>query len=114
MDQHFASQAEVETMADMIATRQKFSYRTGRAMIPGYPRIQIDDQVRIYDQKTNETYYHYIEGIESNLDMTNGTWNYTLSTHWLGEQATESWVIDTSPSGISPELRVYLLQLGVL
>jgi hypothetical protein len=111
MDQNFASQAEVERMADLIATRQKFSYRTSRATIPGYPAIQIDDQVRISDRTTNETYYHYVESISSALDMTNGTWDYNLQTHWLGEQASGSWVIDTG--SVTNELWMYLHQLGL-
>ena len=111
MDQHFASQEEVERMADMIATRQKFSYRSSRATIPGYPAIQIDDQVRIYDRTTNETYYHYVEGIESSLDLTNGTWDYTLQTHWLGEQSSGSWVVDVN--SVTSELKMYLIQLGL-
>lgn len=112
LDQNFESQDEVETMADLIATRQKFSYRKGSVTIPAYPAIQIDDQIRIFERTTNETFFHYIESINSDLDMTAGTWTYQLGTHWLGEEATGSWVIDTN--SITTHLKAYLIQLGMI
>ena len=93
-DQNFNSKRETKVMADMIAARNMFSYRAGRSVIPGYPKIQIDDQIRIFERTTNETYYHYVLGIKSELNMEEGVWTYELSTHWLGEDPTEAWVVD--------------------
>ena len=92
-DQHFDTKQETRVMADMIAARQMFEYRRSQATIPGYPAIQIDDQIRIFERVTNETYYHYVMGITSNLDMESGEWTYDLETHWLGERPEDAWVV---------------------
>lgn len=93
-DMHFANQRETNVAADLISAKQKFSYRKSQLRIYGYPAIQIDDQVRIFERTTNETYFHYVSGISSTLNMRNGTWHYDLTTHWLGEQKAGSWVVD--------------------
>lgn len=93
-DQHFASKHETVVMADMVAAKGMFDYRRSRVQTPGYPKIQIDDQVRIFERVTNETYYHYVLGVKSEMDMEAGTWTYDLETHWLGENRSDAWVID--------------------
>lgn len=93
-DQKFGSRRETLVMADMIAARAMFDYRRGRLTMPGYPRIQIDDQIRILERVTNETFYHYVLGIKSTLNMQDGTWEYDMETHWLGEDPEDAWVID--------------------
>jgi hypothetical protein len=93
-DQHFATNKETRVMAELIAARQLFSYRSGKVTIPGYPRIQIDDQIKIYERVTAETNFHYVTGVQSDLDMESGEWTYTLSTHWLGPTSmTSGWVV---------------------
>lgn len=92
-DQHFENRQEVRIMADMLAARQMFSFRRSKITIPGYPALQIDDQCRVFERVTNETYYHYILGISSNLDMRAGTWTYDMDTHWLGERPSDAWVV---------------------
>lgn len=81
-------------MADMIAAQQMFNYRRTRTTTPGYPKIQLDDQIRIYERLTNETYWHYVIGIDSNLDMETGVWTYDLTTHWLGADRKDAWLMD--------------------
>ena len=109
-DSKFASRRETRVMADMIATQQMFVYRKGRATIPGYPAIQIDDQVKIYERVTNETYFHYVQGIECTLDMEAGEFTYNLTTHWLGE-SEDTWQLDTTK--LDNLTQAYLDQLGV-
>jgi len=92
-DQHFVSKNECRVMADMIAARGMFDYRRSTVTIKGYPAIQIDDQVRVFERVTNETYYHYVESISSELNMESGEWDYTLETHWLGENPSDAWVV---------------------
>ena len=92
-DQHFGKKSETVVMADMISARQMFTYRTGHVTIPGYPAIQVDDQIRIFERVTNETYYHYVTDITSTIDMKTGSWTYDLGTHWLGERPSDAWVV---------------------
>lgn len=88
----FATIEEVETMASLIATRQKFQYLTATITIPGNPAIQIDDQVRVIERITNTDMFHYVNSISSTMDMRAGTWDYTLGTNWLGDDKGK-WVV---------------------
>lgn len=109
-DGKFESKQETRIMADLIATQQMFNYRRGKVVTPGYPAIQIDDQVKIFARVTADAYFHYVLGIESNLDMQTGEWTYTLDTHWLGEDQ-ETWALDTTV--LHNLTQTYLNQLGV-
>lgn len=109
-DQNFSTAAECQIMADLIVVRQMFSYRTNTITIPGNPAIQIDDQVRVYERTTAETYLHYVKGITSENDLTTGKWTYSLDSHWLGEQPFQKWVFD--PKKLAKETQVYLRAIG--
>lgn len=91
-DQNFESQEECELMADMLSLRQLFTYRTDRLRIPGFPKIQVDDQVRVFERTTAEGHLHYVRSIASNLDMVSGEYYYDLETHWLGEDPNAQWL----------------------
>lgn len=86
-DQHFESDIECQIMAELISIRQLFTYRKDQLAIPGFPAIQVDDQVRLYERVTGEGFVHYVRGISSTLDMESGEWTYELTTHWLGNRA---------------------------
>lgn len=109
-DQRFATKKECQIMADMIAVRQMFTYRTDKVTIAGYPGIQIDDQVRIYERVTNEGYLHYINGVDMEWDLESGRYTYSLDTHWLGDTPFSNWVID--PSKLTAVTRQFLKALG--
>lgn len=111
-DSHFASNREALVAADLIAARQMFDYRRGKVTIWGNPAIQIDDQVRIFERTTNETYFHYVTGISCTLDMEQGTWEYTLETHWLGQDPNDAWLLDVQR--LKKETRDYLALLGAV
>lgn len=110
-DQNFESKEECQLMADLIALRQLFSYRADRLTIPGYPKIQVDDQVKVFEQVTGEAYTHYVSGISSSLDHENGEYTYALTTQWLGEQPFSKWAFD--PAQFSELTRSYLAYLGL-
>lgn len=105
-DQHFGSNAECKLMADLIALRALMSYHKDTLQIPGYPRIQVDDQVRIYERVTGEDHVHYVEGISSSNDLESGVWTYDLNTQWLGEDPASSWAF--ASADFSSELQNYL------
>jgi hypothetical protein len=109
-DQNFESYREMRVMADMIATQQMFDYRRSRIRIDGYPAIQVDDQIRVYERVTNETFLQYVETVSSSLDMENGRWTYELETHWLGEDPDGTWVMKTEK--LDEVTRNYLNALG--
>ena len=109
-DQHFETKRETRVMADMIAARQMFEFRRGHIRIPGYPAIQIDDQIRVFERVTNETFYHYVMGITCTLDMESGEYLYEMDTHWLGERPSDAWVVKVNE--LDNATQVYLNTVG--
>ena len=117
VDANFASKEETALMAEMIAVRQLFKYRTDTITIAGYPGIEIDDQVRVLEATTSEGYLHYVEGITSTIDLQAGTWKMELSTHWLGDNPKSgTWFLngrENSPRDPRSErLRQYLTRVA--
>lgn len=113
-DLEFGSAEECADMADMIVSQQRFAYKAGSVTIPGYPAIQVDDQVKILERVTNETYFHYVQSISSKLDVRAGTWTYTLGTHWLGNgDGSGGWVVDAT-SALSTALQQRLIKEDML
>lgn len=94
LDQGFATENEALVMADMIAVRGAFTYRTSEITITANPGIQVDDQVRVYERNTSEGYLHYVDAISSEMDCTTGQWTYTLTTHWLGSDPEGVWALN--------------------
>lgn len=111
-DQNFETNRETYVMGDMIAARQMFTYRTTRVTIDGYPAIQIDDQIKLSERTTGETYWHYVQSISSDLDMEAGTWTYQLETHWLGEEREDAWVVDSKKLHPATENYLELVDKG--
>jgi len=111
-DQHFNSKADCVIMADLIALRALLTYRTDTVTIPGFPGIQVDDQVRIFEQVTAEGYLHYVKGISSDLDLETGKWTYSLDTQWLGENPTRKWIF--KPENLQEETKKYLKYLRIV
>jgi hypothetical protein len=111
-DQGFESQKECRRMAEMIAIRQAVTYRQGTITIAANPAIQIDDQVRIYERQTGEGYLHRVTGISAEFDNEEGTFTYTLQTHWLGDEPFTKWAFtDTDLSDVT---HAYLVELGAI
>jgi hypothetical protein len=89
------------------------TYRQSTITIAANPAIQIDDQVKIYEKITSDTYFHYVNGITSNHDLSTGKWTYDLSTQWLGtDPNTKQWVVDKYK--MATVTREYLKNLGAV
>lgn len=101
---------ECQIMAELTALAQLFTYRTDQVTIPGYPRIQIDDQVLIKERITQEYYRHYVNQIDNSVDLGSGEWTYTLTTNWLGTQPVEDWAFDFTM--LTAATQEYLKTLG--
>ena len=114
-DGNWKTLAECVVAADMIAQKQMMTFRRGSVTIPGYPAIQIDDQVRIYERVTSETFVHYVNGISSSLNNETGEYTYELDTSWLGgldefNNPDEEWVAD--PTKLSEITKILLRENG--
>jgi len=106
------ARAEVEKFAYLVSLWIHWSYRKGKVKIPANPALDVDDQIRIYEAKTSETYIHYILGMNVTLDMESGSYTADIDTHWLGNGPEASWhmFIEDLP----PALLAYLCQKKVL
>lgn len=92
-NQNFESKTETKVMAQLIAIRQMFEYRTARSQIVGFPGIQVDDQVRVKERTTEEGYVHYVRSINSQLDMVAGTYTMDIESNWLGIDPSSKWLV---------------------
>ncbi len=95
--------ADVQRAADMTAIRSLFTYRQDRVVIPGFPGIQIDDQIVISERLTSEGVRHYVSGISSSNNLETGEWTYTITTHWLGDDPDHVWAVprDQVPESVT-------------
>ena len=109
----FVSQAEVDKFAYLVSLWIHWSYRKGRFRIPGNAAFEPDDQVRIFERITSESYIHYIQGVRSSMDMDNGTWYLDIDTHWLGNGPDATWVVNTY-NDMPPALYEYLVGIGAI
>lgn len=100
----FKNKDEQEIMAELISLHIWFQQRLGSVSCAANPCIQINDQIRIFERVTAETYVHYVRGVSTHHDLDTGEYTMTLTTHWMGDAG--DWVItrDTIPPGETPEV----------
>lgn len=97
-------QSKMSIMAQLIHLYLWFARRKGNATVQGNPLIDINDQVKIYERTTSESFNHYVRGISSNHDVTKGVWTMDLETSWLGTAnewaivQTDKWNLDYANS----------------
>lgn len=82
------TEKEQKSMAEYIAMHIWFRQRIGNVSAVANPLIQINDQIRIFERITGETYMHYVRGITTQYDAESGNYTMTLTTHWLGDGDT--------------------------
>jgi hypothetical protein len=121
----FQNAKEQEIMAELIALHIWFQQRVGQVSCAANPCIQIDDQIRIFERTTAETYVHYVRGVSTQHDLDTGEYTMNLTTNWLGTE--DGWIITAdsvpvdgqlnpttqhwstiSPIEISPDLQEWL------
>lgn len=88
---YFSNKEEQQVMAELVALHMWFAERQGQVSCVANPAIQINDQVRIFERQTAETYIHYVRGVSTSMDIESGSYTMTLTTHWLGDQ--NQWAI---------------------
>lgn len=90
----FKTEEECQRMAEMIGLFILFTYRKGNLTAPCHPGLQLDDQVRIFERVTNESYVHYVSAIDDTFDLHTGAWDMSVTTHWLGEDPDTQWFLN--------------------
>ena len=106
----FISQEEVDKFGFLVSLWIHWGYRASKFRIPGIAALEPDDQVRIYERITSETFIHYVEGYSSQMNLDQGTWYMDVDTHWLGNGPSEEWHINMST--MDPSLYAYLTAIG--
>jgi hypothetical protein len=87
-----------EMMAQLITVQLWMQQRQGQLSCAANPAIQINDQVRIYERQTGETYIHYVRGVSIAHDLDSGDYTMTLTTNWMGDE--DNWVINVEDDAI--------------
>lgn len=80
----FMDKTEQQIMAELIGLHITFQERLGQVTCLASPHIEVNDQVRIFEQQTGTTHVHYVRGIDFNHDLNTGSYMMSLTTHWLG------------------------------
>ena len=88
----FTDKREQKLMATLIGLHLLFQSKTGQVTAPANPEIQLDDQVRITERISAESYIHYVRGIRTTMDLDSGEYLMTLTTNWLGEE--DEWAFN--------------------
>lgn len=88
----FTIKREQEIMAELISLYIWLAQRQGSVSMMANPAIQINDQVRIWERVTSETYIHYVRGVNSHMDLVSGEYMMNLTTHWMGDGSV--WAVD--------------------
>lgn len=99
---------EAETGAMLAAVRGFMASRQGQVDCMGNPAIQINDQVRIFERQTSETYIHYVRGVQTRHDLDTGDYRMTLTTHWMGDE-TQGVLL---PNNLDPYLQRYFERIN--
>lgn len=97
----FQKKEEMTVMAELIALHTWFQQRLGNVSCVANPCIQVNDQVRIWERISGETYIHYVRGVSTSQDLQGGSYTMTLTTNWLGDK--DVWAI-TDQSGFTPTI----------
>lgn len=87
----FTLKREQLIMAELISLYIWLAQRQGSVTFMANPAIQINDQVRIWERITSETYIHYVRGLSSTMDLVAGTYTMTATTHWMGDNT--NWAV---------------------
>lgn len=103
-NEYFTDAVSQQTMAELIALHIWFAQRTGSITCCADPQLSINDQVRIYERNTSETYIHYIRGISTQMDLETGEYTANITTNWLGSE--DDWAITSDPVSGGAKIRV--------
>jgi hypothetical protein len=88
----FTNRKEQRIMAELVAMHIFFQQRQGQVTCAANPAISINDQVRILERYSSETFMHYVRGVTTSMDLQTGQYTMSLTTHWLGTSRND-WVI---------------------
>ena len=72
----------------------------GNIAMIGNPNIGMNDQIRVVERNTSETYIHYVRSVSSSMDLDTGSYTMNLSTNRLGDDS--NWVITTDEENYNP------------
>lgn len=101
----FENEEERQLMAELIGLHAWFGKRAGSVSTVGNPCISINDQVRLVERNTSETFIHLVTAVSSELDLDSGSYTMDLTTHWLGD--ADDWVLTTNNvTAGSPYVRI--------
>lgn len=106
---NFSNKQESKVMAELLALRAFFAQRQGSISCVANPCISPNDQVRIVERVSSESYIHYVRSVETMQNFETGEYTANMSTHWLGDK--DDWAI-VPPTSDADQRRWYVVQPG--
>jgi hypothetical protein len=95
------TELEAQRMAELMAMQAHFKFRRSTITAPAHPGLHIDDQVKVRERITNDTYVHYVNAISTTMDLNSGEYTMSVETNWLGDDPLNTWIFnDQSDSDI--------------
>lgn len=90
----FTSPRLQQIMAELIALHLWFQERQGQISCVPMLQIEPNDQIRIFERRTAETYIHYVRSVSVNHDLEGeGRYEMQITTNWLGDHTR--WAVTT-------------------
>lgn len=101
----FSDRVQQQVMAELIALHTWFSMRADDVECWIDPRVEVNDQVRILERVTSETYIHYVRAINDTQTLIGdggGSWTMRLTTNWLGD--LDNWAVTADDADLSDDI----------
>lgn len=89
---------EMVTMAELTGLRMWFARHRGTVQASANPLIDVDDQVRIWEKHTWETYLHRVRSVSTTQDTGQGTYTMNLELQWVGPD-NSGWEVTVDSAG---------------
>lgn len=89
---------EMVTLAELTGLRMWFARHRGTLSAAANPLIDPDDQVRVFEKTTWETYLHRVRSVSTEYDEQTGHYTMNLDLMWVGPD-NSGWQVTVGPEG---------------
>lgn len=89
---------EMVTLAELTGLRMWFARHRGTLAAVANPLIDPDDQVRVFEKTTWETYLHRVRSVSTEYDEQSGHYTMNLDLMWVGPD-NSGWQVTVGPEG---------------
>lgn len=89
---------DMTILAELTAMRMWFARHGGQITAWANPLIDPDDQVKVVEATTWDTFLHRVQSMSTTNDIETGKYEMTLTTNWMGPD-NAGWYIEINEDG---------------